>query len=118
MAVPARIFERENPMEERLARLEATTEHIQSDVSDLKGKLQRLETRMDAGFERLDKKVDALEKKMEAKVDSVKDALTALEGRMRDSFEALRVGRAMDKVWALLAIAGLLGVMARGFKWI
>ena len=37
---------------------------------------------------------------------------------MKDSFGKIQVGRALDKVWALLLAGALLGVMAHGFKWI
>jgi hypothetical protein len=32
--------------------------------------------------------------------------------------DALKIGRWTDRVWWLLISAALLGVMARGFKWI
>ena len=98
-------------MEERLARLEEKSEHLQSDFTAMKADIRRIEDKID---HKIDPKIDSLRDK----IDSVKDSVAALEGRMRDSFEALRVGRAMDKVWALLSMAALLGVMARGFKWI
>ncbi len=96
MANPARKFEVEYPLEARITRLEATTDHIQSDVTEIKDNLKRLD----------------------AKIDALRDHVATFEGKMRDAFESIRVGRAMDKVWALLAMGTLLGVMARGFKWI
>jgi hypothetical protein len=77
------------PVEERVANLEAARDHARSDVLDLRTHLLRLESKLDA-----------------------------LDGRMRDSFESLKVGRAMDKVWALLTVGVILGIVARGFKWI
>ena len=121
MSLPARKIEPEMIVEERVARLEATVEHIQSDVSDIKVDLRRLEGKMDGRFDTVDKKFEAVDKKFDAvdkKFEVMIDRLTALERTMRQGFEAINVGRAMDKVWALLAIATLLGVMARGFKWI
>jgi len=103
MAVPARRFEVEAFVEERIARLEEKTDHIQSDITEMKTDIRRID----------------------AKVDAVRDSVAVLrvemkdlEGRMRDSFAALNVGRMLDKVWWLLISAALLGVMARGFKWI
>jgi hypothetical protein len=129
MSLPARKIEPEIIVEERVARLEANVEHIQSDVSEIKVDLRRLEGKMEARFDAMDKKfegkLDAMDKKFEGKFEAVDkkfegmmDKLTALERTMRQGFEAINVGRAMDKVWALLAVATLLGVMARGFKWI
>ena len=56
MAMPALMFEMEMPLEERVARLEANVEHIQSDISDMKIDIRRLDD----------------------KIDGVKDAVTAL----------------------------------------
>ena len=36
MAMPALLLESENPVEERVARLDANVEHIRSDISDVK----------------------------------------------------------------------------------
>jgi exonuclease VII large subunit len=151
MAVPARKFEMEDSVEERIARLEATTEHIQSDVSEIKEGLKRLDAKLDENYQRLDAKLDESTKRFDAKLDestkrfdakldestkrldakldestkrldakldeSTKRLDTKLDA-LKDAFASLRIGRALDKVWALLAMAALLGVMARGFKWI
>lgn len=89
MALPARKIEAEESMEARIARLEATTEHIQSDVHTLRQEMTELNTKLDAKFEQIQK-----------------------------SFESMRIGRVLDRVWMLLSMGTLLGVMARGFKWI
>ena len=96
MALPALQFEMETPLEERVARLEANVEHIQSDISDMKIDIRRLDD----------------------KIDGVKDAVTTLAINMEKSFAALHAARAFDRVWWLLMSAALLGVMARAFKWI
>jgi predicted nuclease with TOPRIM domain len=118
MSLPARKIEPEIIVEERVARLEANVEHIQSDVSEIKVDLRRLEGKMEARFDAMDKKFEGKLDAMDKKFEGMMDKLTALERTMRQGFEAINVGRAMDKVWALLAVATLLGVMARGFKWI
>jgi uncharacterized coiled-coil protein SlyX len=107
MAASARTFEAENDMETRITRLETKTEHIESTLTDIKGRVGRIEEKLDA----VKDSVTALRAEMN-------DKFAGLEGRIRDSFESLKVGRALDKVWALLLAAALLGVMARGFKWI
>ena len=107
MAMPALMFELETPLEERVARLEANVEHIQSDVSDMKVDLRRLND-----------KVDGLEQKLSGKIDSLKDTVASLALTMEKSFAALKVGRALDRVWWLLMSAAMLGIMARAVKWI
>lgn len=42
-----------------------------------------------------------------AKVDDVKESIASL-----------KVGRAMDRVWWLLMLGALLGIMARAFHWL
>jgi hypothetical protein len=38
--------------------------------------------------------------------------------RVEKSFAKIHVGRMLDRVWWLLIAAALLGVMAKGFKWL
>lgn len=75
-------------------------------------------------------------RRLDAKIDGVKDSVAVLTVHMEKSFaalsekinesfkavdrsfEKLKVGRALDKVWWLLTAGAILGVMARGFKWI
>ena len=96
MPLPARKSPAENSMEERTARLEATVEHIQSNVTEMKGDLRRIEN----------------------KVDAVKESVAAFELRVIEQFNKLNNARWRDKVWWLVIASALLGVMARGFKWI
>lgn len=79
-------------MEERMARLEATVEYTQSNVTEMKSNLRRVED----------------------KVDAVKESVVSLEKRILE----LVTDRWKDKVWWLVIAGALLGVMARGFKWI
>lgn len=65
MSMPMRKVEPENPVEQRVARLEAHTEHIQSDVTEVKIDLRRLGAKVDAiqvkmnqGFAALNEKID------------------------------------------------------------
>lgn len=83
-------------MEERVARLEANFEHIQSDVSEMKADIRRLD----------------------AKVDGVKDSVNALRLETKESFASLKMDRIWDRIWWLMITAGVLSVMARAFKWI
>ena len=82
-------MESEAPVEDRIARLESDVAHIQSDVSDIKIDIRGLD----------------------GKVDGVKDAVAKLALTMEKY-------RSVDRVWWLVIAGTLLGVMARGFKWI
>lgn len=106
MALPARKFERleaENSMEPRIARLEATTEHIQSEVNDLRHDMK--------GFRQELKEYRQETKEMFGKLEAKFEQL-------QKSFEEMKIARVWDRVWMLLAMGTLLGVMARGFQWI
>ena len=147
MAMPALKFEPEDPLEDRIARLEVNVEHIQKDVSEMKVDIRRLNDKIDAVDQNLTAKIDAVDAKLTAKIDAVdakltakidgvdqrltgkidslKDAQTTLAINMEKGFAAvekslgeLRIARGFDRVWYLLMIAGILSVMARAFKWI
>jgi outer membrane murein-binding lipoprotein Lpp len=47
-------------MDEHTARLEATVNHIQSDVTEMKGDIRRLDTKIDAVRTELSAKIDAI----------------------------------------------------------
>src|SRR5690348_2647408 len=103
MAVAVKEMEKPVQDSERIARLESHVEHIQSDVTELK-----------AGMHKLNEKLDALR-------DGFSDLKTQMEkmnGQIEVRFAKLNMSRALDKVWWLLSMASLLAVMARGFKWI
>ena len=90
MGMPALKLEFEEvTVEERLARLEANVEHIQSDVSELKGHIQRLDN----------------------KIDSVKDSITTLSVTIQKMVTRLIL-------WGVACFAALLATMARGFHWL
>jgi hypothetical protein len=127
MAMPALMFELETPVEERVARLEANVEHIRSDISDIKIDVRRLgdkidtvdrnlTTKIDAIDLKLTDKIDAADQRLSGRIDGLKDSVMSLALTMEKSFAALKIGRALDRVWWLLMSGALLGVMARAFK--
>jgi chromosome segregation ATPase len=140
MAMPALLLESEDPLEERIARLEANVDYIRSDISDMKIDIRRLgdkidnidhslSARIDNGDQSLYAKIDSVDQKLSAKIDSVDQRLSTkidnmdqkLSTKMDSLVEALaelRIGRALDRVWWLLMSGALLGIMARAFKWI
>jgi predicted nucleic acid-binding Zn-ribbon protein len=99
MGMPARKLEFEEvTVEERLARLESNGEHIQSDVSEIKGDIRRL-----------DAKVDALKDSIAAKFDAVNASIAALAVSNEKSVSKLII-------WAVGLIATL--VTAHSFHWL
>ena len=46
------------------------------------------------------------------------DSMEAMFEQIQKSFDSMRIGRVVDRVWMLLSMGAMLGVMARGFKWI
>jgi len=136
MAMPAMKFEPEDPLEDRVARLEVNVEHIQKDVSEMKVDIRRLNDKIDGVDNKLTAKIDGVEEKLTAKIDgvdqrltgkidSLKDALATLAINMEKGFAniekslgELRTARGFDRVWYLLMAAGMLSVVARAFKWI
>jgi uncharacterized coiled-coil protein SlyX len=104
MGMPARKFEFEEvPVEERLARLELNVEHIQSDVSEMRVDIRRLNDR-----------IDAVDQKFTAKFDSLKDQIAGLALTMEKSHSQLRL-------WAMtffISMAGgFLTFLARSLHW-
>jgi hypothetical protein len=105
----AAVKEMEKPMQDqqRIARLEANVAHIQTDVTEIK-----------ADVRKINDKIDMEVRKLNDKLDAFKDALSDLKIEMERRFAKLDVSRALDKVWYLLILGGLLVVIARAFKWI
>jgi hypothetical protein len=111
MAMPALKFEPEEPVEDRIATLEADVRHIRTDVADTKIYIRRLNDKIDGVEQRLTGKIDEVDRRLT-------DKIASLTLSMEKSFAELKIGRALDRVWWLLMSAALLAVMARGFKWI
>ena len=79
----------ERAMESRAAVLEADVKHVRNDISEIKSDLRLVRDRIDKVNETLSDKIGRIERQIDS-----------------------------TKVWLLLIAAGLLGVMARGFKWL
>ncbi len=116
-------------MEESSVALKTTLDHMSVDIAEMKVDIRRLNDKVDAVDQRLaskidevDKrlcgKIDEVDKRLNGKIDALKDVVAALALSMERSFGELRAARWMDRVWWLLIAAALLGVMAKGFKWI
>jgi hypothetical protein len=141
MATPALKFESEEPpVEDRIGKLEAHVEHIQVDVADTKIEVRRLNDKVDGLGQQMLAKIDDVNQTLSAKIDTVHQTSSAktdavfqmLLARIDDvnrtlsakidaihqQLAELKISRALDRVWWLLMCGTLLGVMARGFKWL
>ena len=92
---------------ERIARLESDVEHIQADVTELK-----------ADVRKVNEQVGVIKDSLRDFRMQVEKRFAQLEGQIETRFAQLDKSRALDKVWWLLSLGTVLGVMARGFKWI
>jgi chromosome segregation ATPase len=107
MAAPASMFESENSMEERIARLETPVGHTRSDTADIKSDIRRLDGKLD----RLDEKIGGLDEK----VDGTPHNLNSLALTMQRGFDELSISRSYDRIRWLLMFGVLLGALAHGF---
>jgi hypothetical protein len=55
---------------------------------------------------------------MDAGMHALDAKILGLELRILEQFAKLHVARLRDKIWWLVITGTVLGVMARGFKWI
>lgn len=114
MAVAEKEVHREIVVQERIARLETHVQHIRKDVGRVEGKVDALDRKVDEKTDRLDRKIGKLDEKGEG----LGKALAAFQLEVMSKFAEMTKGRMADRIWMLLIGAALLGVMARGFKWI
>jgi chromosome segregation ATPase len=91
---------------------------IDSVDEKLTAKIDSVNEKLTAKIDSVDEKIDAVDQRLSGKIDALKDSVASLALTMEKSFAGLKIGRALDRVWWLLMSAALLGVMARGFKWI
>jgi hypothetical protein len=118
MALPAKKIEAEVSMEDRVARLETHTEHILAYVQQLRHGIGKLDEKIDKKTDELNQKIGALNDKIDKKTDGLHEKFDTKFGELQKVLESMKLGRVWDRVWMLLAMGTLLGVMARGFKWI
>lgn len=105
-------------MEERVARIESTVEHMLCDLKDIKADVRRVDAKIDS----LKDNVDGLGRNLQAQITELakhsQAQVTGLEKEMQAGFAELKLARITDRVWWLLISGAMLGVMARGFHWL
>ena len=98
-----------------LRELRADVRHLQSDVTELKSELRCVN-------QRIDSLRDGLILRMDSGFSELRKETADLRKDMVNEFKSVRASLAKAQIWALmlyiLLAAGLLGVMAHGFKWI
>ena len=79
---------------------------------------QTLLARIDDVNRTLSAKIDSVNQTLSARIEAVNQTLLAKLDAVHQQLVELKISRALDRVWWLLMCGTLLGVMARGFKWI
>jgi len=120
-------------VEERIARLESDVAHIRSDVAEMKQDIRDLRKDLYTSVDALKGSIAELRNETQGSIAGLRSEMQGsiaelgsetqrlfaeLRAEMHKGFADFRVARVFDRVWYLLMCAALLGVMARGFKWI
>ena len=87
-------------LDSRVARLESDVAHIRSEISEIRLDIRGLRT-----------EIGGVRRELHAADTSLRAAIAELDLK-------LTRGLAANRIWTLLQSAVLLGVMARGFKWL
>jgi DNA anti-recombination protein RmuC len=112
MGAPALKLEPEESVEERLARLESDVQHMQSDITDIKGHLLRVDGKIDALAQRTSESIAALIQSISQMALSHEKSISKLEVAVVKSTSNLKVW------WMLTLTTTISGILARAFKWI
>jgi chromosome segregation ATPase len=125
MALPAAKLESENHVEARVTRLEEKVDRLQSDMTEVKADIRRVDSKADAikdALSALDPRTQAsissLELRTQESFAELSGKLASLDKKIAVSFQKIGRSRLADRIWWLLIAGTLLGVMARGFKWL
>jgi tetrahydromethanopterin S-methyltransferase subunit G len=123
-------------MEARLARIESHVEHLNADVTDLRGAFVRLDAKVDDVHRRLDAKLDEFYHRLDTKIGRLDGRIDRLDGKIdRLDGKIDGVDRRLDaKIDSLAAKVdhhflilggmivslgiGMAGLMAKGFHWL
>jgi outer membrane murein-binding lipoprotein Lpp len=97
--------------ESRISRLESDVSHMRGDIADLKTDVR--EMRKDIGVLKGD--VAGLRGEMQAGDAALRLDMQKGFGELDKKLERTSLG---DRIWMLITAAGILAVMAHGFKWI
>jgi hypothetical protein len=115
MALPTRRIEAEISMDEHTARLEATVNHIQSDVTEMKGDIRRLDAKVETVRSEFSAKFDSLNTKVDSHRDESQKSFATLGIEIRNV--ELRVQKDLHTLqrWMYGTIAAIAVMLARSF---
>ena len=102
-------------MEARVARLETSVEHIQSDISEIKTGVYGIRSEMKEMDQRLTAKIDGVKDSVATLALSMEKSFASLALSTEKSFGELHFDRMVDKLWWIGISTALLSVMAKGF---
>jgi hypothetical protein len=116
-------------VEERVAKLETHVGHIQADIGEIKRDLREIrgditEIRKDISDLSTGLKTGLSDQRSEMHQgfadlrSEMHQGYADLRIEMLQGFASLRMSDIMTRIWMLMSLAAVLGVMARGFKWI
>ena len=97
--------------EQRITRLEAN----QNNNMNI---LLRIENNIIAMDNRIEKKFQSMDNRMEKKFQSVENTIVVMSERIDKRFEKIESRIWYNFYWMIAGFAGILAVMAHGFKWI
>lgn len=101
-------------LESRVARLESDVAHIRSDLAEMKLDIRGLRTQLHSEMAEVHGE-RTMGTSLSAELHAVDTSLRASIARLD---QKLTHGSAANRTWMLLQSAAILGVMARGFKWL
>jgi chromosome segregation ATPase len=122
-----KIEERFDKVDGKLDRFEERFDHVDRRLDKVDARLDKIEGRLDNVDRRFDK-VDARLDKCEERLGGIEVRVAVLTTQcgqlivnmteLKGDVKGLSKEIGSAKIWALLIVAGALGVMARGFHWI
>src|SRR5262249_32519655 len=113
-------------------KIEALRSETRAEANRLDGKIDsaidRLGSKIDVAVNRLDGKIDTATSKLDqkldgglasvnAKLDALGKSLNAHQLEVSDLAKQFVKARGVDRVWWLVIVGAVLGVMARALKW-
>jgi septal ring factor EnvC (AmiA/AmiB activator) len=105
-----------------VSRLQSDVSHLQSDVAELKTDVREIRADIASLRTEMTESAGTLRTEMTESIGRLRAEMTEsiglLRAEMKDMHRSLRESDLMTRIWMLLSLATVLGVMARGFKWV
>ena len=101
-------------LDARAEKLDQKTDALRSET---RAEANRLDGKIDGAADRLGTKIDLAVNRLDAKFDELSKSLTAHQLEIKDLAKQFVKARGVDRVWWLLIVGAVLGVMAHALKW-